>query len=503
MPIPFNRYVAITSGVGAGATVRRRDLIARLFTTASDIPTGTVMEFNSDTAVGEFFGTGTEEFRRAQFYFGFVSKISTRPQLISFARWADVQTTAMILGGPVTMTLAELQTITAGALSVTIGATTEALSGLDLSSASSFADVASILQTLIRTGTGTVFTDATVIFNAERNRFELTAGEAGENAISVAAGAANDAGAALSLLEARGARFSAGVEAAQSITDLITTSTELSNNFGSFAFIPTLSEAQKVEATTWNDARNVLFQFHTQVTDAEASSLSTAIIGMAGTGMTLNTDALSDEYPEMLPMAVLASTDYTRRASTQNYMFQFAELTATVTTNADANLYDPLRVNYYGQTQTAGQLREFYQRGTLTGGPTDPVDMNTYANEQWLKDDAGVRIMNLLLALPKVSANQSGRAQLLAVIQATIDLALFNGSISTGRTLTDVQRIFITEQTGDELAHYQVATSGYWVDAEIESYTTSDNRTEFRANYTLIYTKDDVIRMVQGTHTLI
>ena len=378
MPISFDRFVSITSGVGGAATFERRDLIARMFTTSVELTTGTVMEFDSDTAVGDFFGTSSEEFRRSQFYFGFVSKLITRPRLISFARWADDQTTAMVLGGPVTMTLTELRAISDGALTVAIGDTSESLSGLDLSSATSFADVATALQTLVRTGTGTVFTGATVTFNAGRNRFELTAGEAGENTISVTAATANDAASALSLLEARGARVSAGVEAAQSITDLLTASTELSNNFGSFGFLDTLTEAQKIEATTWNDGRNVLFQFHTPVLPAEAASLSGAIIGMAGTGMTLNTAALSNEYPEMLPMAVLAATDYTRRAATQNYMFQTASLTATVTTDADANLYDPMRVNYYGQTQTAGQLREFYQRGTLTGGAQDLVDQNTY-----------------------------------------------------------------------------------------------------------------------------
>ena len=61
----------------------------------------------------------------------------------------------------------------------------------------------------------------------------------------------------------------------------------------------------------------------------------------------------------------------------------------------------------------------------------------------------------------------------------------------------------MVEQSGNDDAPFQVENSGYWVDAEIESTTTSDNRVEFQANYTLIYLKDDVIRKVNGTHTLI
>ena len=257
------------------------------------------------------------------------------------------------------------------------------------------------------------------------------------------------------------------------------------------------------EAATWNSTQNVLYQYHTAVLPTAAAATSTALINLAGVGMTLNLPTLSNEFPEVLPMAILAATNYQRRAAVQNYMFYSASLTATVTTNADADLYDGLRINYYGETQTAGQLRRFYQRGVLGGGATAPVDMNTYANEQWLKDDAGARILSLLEALPRVSANQRGRGQLLSVICATIEQALENGSISVGRTLTDIQQIFITEQSGDPLAFHQVAVSGYWVDVQIVSFQTPDNRTEFRGDYTLIYAKDDVIRSVEGTHQLI
>ena len=139
----------------------------------------------------------------------------------------------------------------------------------------------------------------------------------------------------------------------------------------------------------------------------------------------------------------------------------------------------------------------------MTGTAADPVDMNIFANEQWLKDDAAANILSLLISSPTVSANQNGRGQLLVIIQGSIDRALFNGTIAPGATLSQQQQIFITEATGDELAWRQVQTIGYWVDAEIVSFTTSDSRTEFRADYTLIYSKDDAIRRVVGTHTLI
>ena len=79
---------------------------------------------------------------------------------------------------------------------------------------------------------------------------------------------------------------------------------------------------------------------------------------------------------------------------------------------------------HIGRTQTAGQNIDFYQRGYLCGGATDPLDMGVYANEMWLKDAIAASVMTLLLSVAKISANTQGRAQLLAQIQSVIQQAL-------------------------------------------------------------------------------
>jgi hypothetical protein len=71
------------------------------------------------------------------------------------------------------------------------------------------------------------------------------------------------------------------------------------------------------------------------------------------------------------------------------------------------------------------------------------------------------------------------------------------------KPLTVAQQIFIGEITGDPLAWHQVQTLGYWVDAVVVPFTTIDNRTEYKVVYTLVYSKDDTVRKVEGTHALI
>jgi hypothetical protein len=111
--------------------------------------------------------------------------------------------------------------------------------------------------------------------------------------------------------------------------------------------------------------------------------------------------------------------------------------------------------------------------------------------------------MRLLLSSSRVPANASGRAALTSTLGSVIEQAVFNGTISVGKPLSQVQKLYITNMTGDPLAWQQVARLGYWLDVTLQSYVTTDSRTEWKAVYTLVYSKDDAIRKVEGSHVLI
>lgn len=502
MAINIERYVKITSGIGAASNVSTRELIGRFITENPLVPTGSVLEFSSAEDVGTYFGTTSVEYKRAVFYFGWISKNISAPQKISFARWANVDVASEIFGKPATYALGGFTSITTGDFSLTMGGFTFHVTGINLSAAGSLAAVAADIQTAIRaeSGGGAAWTDATVTFDATRGCFNLVSGVTGADTISIAAGTISDLAGPLGWLT--GAILSNGADA-QSITELLTESTNVSNNYGTFAFIPTLNLNQVLEAANWNNSlgSNIQFMYSIPVSAANASAWSAALIGIGGCTLTLA--PLSNEYPEQVPMMIEAATDYTKPNSVQNYMFQIFNLTPSVTSDADADLYDSLRINYYGQTQTAGNLIQFYQRGVMMGLPVDPSDQNIYANEQWFKDACSAAVMQLLLALSAVGANSSGRSQLLATLQSPIDQATFNGTISVGKPFTTIQKLYIANITGDPKAWQQVQSIGYWIGCNIQSYVTDDGRTEWKAVYTLVYSKDDTIRKVEGTNSLI
>lgn len=495
MTISISRYVDISSGVGGGASVAQRELIGRLFSDNPRTPADSVAEFTSADDVAAYYGATSEEALRAIFYFGYISKSVGSPRKISFARWAKVANEARIYGRRAGTTLAQFQAIAAGDVILTVGGQTANLPNIDLTAANSLTAVAAAVQAAIRAAAGTQFASALVAYDAVAGTFNFTSSLEQAADITVSGDLADLLG-----WTGVGVVLSPGVTA-ESITAALSRSAEGSNNFGAFAFALDLTDDEIVEAATWNAAQNVAYMFLGRVTATNAANVMAEVIGLSGAGITLAPD--TTQYDELLPAAVLAATRYERRGSVQNYMYQQAALSPKVSSDADADSYDSLRVNYYGATQTGGQTISFYQRGVLCGPSTAPVDMNTYANEMWLKDAAQSALMGLLLAVPRVPANAAGRGMVLASLQDPIDRALINGTISVGRFLTPAQKVAIETLTGDPLAFHQIESVGYWVDVVMEPFTTSDGRTEWKAVYTLVYAKDDAVRKVEGSHALI
>ncbi len=232
----------------------------------------------------------------------------------------------------------------------------------------------------------------------------------------------------------------------------------------------------------------------------------TATMSQAATGTATEVITFKNgQYPEQFPMMILAATNYLGTNTVQNYMFQqVAGLSSLVTDDSDANTYDAVAVNYYGQTQTAGNQISFYQRGLMQGSAvsTNITDMTVYANEIWLKDAISAILMTLLLSQTQVPANLYGRSQILTILQSVINQALLNGTISVGKILNATQIAYITTQTNDPTSWYQVQNSGYWVDVVIAPIPNV-SPTQYQATYTLIYSKDDVIRLVIGQDILI
>lgn len=503
MAIPFNKYVRIISGVGGGNSVRQRDLIGRLFTDSPLVSPGVVLEFTSAADVATWFGSGSLEAQRANVYFGWVSPLITQAGRIGFSRWAEDGTDAQVIGNNDPKTIGQWAGATAGVFSLTLNGVTYSVGPVNLAGAASLAAVATALQTAVRAANAAL-NAATVTYGGSLGpqRFVVTVPNGvGEIQIaSTTSTAAQDVATIAGLNFASSAINITGIDP-QTPVDAVNAAANVTNNYGSFAFVPMLDLAEVQAVAAANETENVKFMFLQRVTQANAAAWSAALMGYASIGLVLDS---AGEFPDMMPITIMAATNYNRRNSSMNYMYRtFSGMSATVSDGGISDAMDALRVNYYGATSTAGQAILFFQRGTLMGTGAAPTDMNVHANEQWLKDYAGSRIMSLQLSVGRIPANDQGRAMIGNILQEVIDAALYNGVISVGKTLTAVQKAYIGQLTGKELSWLQVQNSGFVLSVVIEPYTTTSGATEYQARYELIYSKDDVVRRVEASHILI
>jgi hypothetical protein len=516
VPISYSNYIDITSGVGANETVKERDLITRIFTSNPLAPTKSVIEFTTLGEVASYFGTASEEYQRASFYFSYVSKLIGTPDNISFGKWTSTAVAPTAFSNPLAVgSLAAFTAITAGSFTFSLGGVSLTTTAIDFAIANSLGGVATVLETAIRAAAATAsagpaFTGASVTYTAAANGlggyFTLIGGTTGSTAGTITVDqASGDTIANLLGMQSINTIYSAGGDV-ETITQTLTNSATTSTNFFSFLFLNSLalSQANMLLAAEWCASNNVDYMYLVPVTASNAAALSAALGTYEGVALTLSPLLTPAQFPAMFPGMLAAATDYSQPNAVANFMYQPVNgLTPSVLDDADKATYDGLIVNYYGQTQVNGQTINFYQDGYLCGGATSPQDMGVYTNEAWLKGAVTSQLFDMLLDLNQVPVNANGLGIVQANIQSVVTQALVNGCISVGKSLSITQQQYITAATGNNKAWQQVQTIGYWLGLSFSTTTGNNSITIYQVDYTLIYSKNDSVREVVGTHVLI
>lgn len=511
--ISQSRYIRIVSGVGAGAAVGVRKLSLRVITKSSLLPPGVVAEFNSADAVGSFFGMASEEYKRAVKYFGFISKQIVAPNEISFARHVSLTIPAQVYGDTTPKQLSTFTAFTGAILTIKSNGVTRVTDPIDLSLASDLTAVATKLTEALNTQFAadgdtpdTLLETATVQWVANTNQFILKASSptAGSGSI-VVVGTDNVTDPSKALGWATPATVNVAGQGEEDPIEAIKRSVQVSNNFGSFVFSgEDLPNDDISDIAEWNHAQNNMYMYLFSTSLQNISVLFPFLKGFSGTGMMIRNVDLANDFIDQAPAEILAATNYNSPNATQNYMYyQFASRNVTVSDDSTADLADASRANYIGVTQQAGQPLAFFQRGVLMGDAQAAVDMNVYANEMWFKSAITAQLFSMFLNLGRVPANEEGESTIQAMIQVIVDNAKVNGVISVGKALTEIQKQYISQVSGDSTAWRQVETIGYWLTVGFEDEVTADNRTETYATYTLIYSKDDAVRRVDGRDIMI
>lgn len=495
MAISQTKYINIISQVGGVEIVPQRELIGRFFVSDILIPTDTVIEFSGGAvaalkSVEDYFGITSEEYSIASDYFSFISKKGTQPSKISFAN-ASTSEIRTALFGKRGVSLSDLRSITNGTLTIKFNGTTYDITGINLSAATSLTEAAPLVLA------GSSVDDLLQLtYSSYFDRFILSTKD--QDSQTIADVELSTSGEVSDILGLTNGIYQPGLSASRTITEVLTKTTEISNNFLTFSFWGGISSANMTEVAQWVNAQNVRYMFCANaITTDEAQAMASYVKDYSGVALSYD----PEDRVQILPMSAFAAIDYTRPNAAINMMYQqHPSMTAAVSTDSESNTLDAIRVNYYGRTQQAGQWIDFYQKGVLMG---EISDMGVFVNEAWLKDAISASILNLRLALDTLPATSTGEGLVKAQISNVISVALTNGVIVPGKTLSSTQKAYIGQVSGDSEAWLAVQTAGYWLGTEIVREVDQSGTESYKVHYTLIYAKGDAINFVDGTDILI
>lgn len=500
MSIPASYIVDVTPRViSAGAA---GIVINGLFlTTNTQLPTATVKEFISATAVAEYFGYESDEYNAAVTYFaGYVNSFK-KPASIKFARRINENAAAFLRGAAYKGTLQALTAISDGAFNITINNELIELTNINLSSASSFSAAALKIQSAINTLKETV--SAVVSYNNIANAFEVSttlAGAQSSVSFATAPSAGTNLASVLNLTASAGATVSVGQDTLTALENMEQIISQ-DSNFVTFTHLYDADSDECIALGQWSNTKSVNYCFIPWSNEATAlvdTSTDDIASKMIAAGVTNFAPVYNDYNIAAGVMGSFASVDWTRTNGVIDIAFKQVDgLTPTVTSESDASVLDSKFYSYYGKFATKNTQFDFIYKGLIVG---DYANISTYINAIWLNESFKNAVLNGFSATGKISYNDTGYTLVRAWLSDPINQAINNGVIQTGVVLSETQKAQIISEVGKDITA-ELTANGYYL--QITDPGAAARAVGASPIITFYYTDGGVVKKLQIASTVI
>lgn len=478
MPIPASQIVSVSPRlISAGGN--DLEFNALFLTDTSLIPVDQfVLSFASADDVAGYFGGDSDEYKLASRYFLGYSDSFTKPKNLFIAPICKTDLAAFIRGGTVSKTLAEIQTLTTASLTVVMGGKTATLSNLDFSSATSFSNVALIIQSALNQvsveGAGTVFTAASVTYSSVFKAFTITSGVLGKDD-SLTVYPSGTVSEYLALSQAHGAILSKGTSA-MTPTQVMNKVTEMTRNFVTFMSIDTLTKDQTVEFTEWSSNQGVNYLhvwWDTNVALEQTSPVNTIAQAIEDGNFGSSVGVYGNAEYGAFVCSVAASIDYDRTNGTITFKFKGQSgLGANVTNGTVAKNLEANGMNFVGNYATRNDDFVFFANGAMFG---EYKWIDSYLNAVWLNNAIQVACMTGFANVARVPYTEAGYTIVRSWIQDPVNRALKSGIIDTGVELSEAQKAQVTREAGRDISS-ELYTDGYVIQVKDPGATVRAQR---------------------------
>ncbi|MEX3556103.1 MAG: DUF3383 domain-containing protein [Burkholderia gladioli] len=427
MSIPASLIASVTpSVISAGGSAL--DLVGYMLTTNSRVPVGSAPTFPTQAAVAAYFGPTSAEAQLAAIYFNGFDNSNVKPGSLGFMQYPAAPVSAYLRGGSLAaMTLTQLQALS-GTLIITVDGVQKTSSNINLASATSFSNAASLIAAAFTGG-------PTVAYDSVSSAFTFTSTTTG--ATSAIGFASGTLATGLNLTQATGAVTSQGAVASTPAAAMAAL-TKLTQNWVSFmtTFDPDngVGNTQKMAFATWTAQHNNRFLYAVWDTDQSPTTTVPATSSLGYLVGQANMSGVVPIYQDInqaaFLMGAVASIDFTQEEGRVTMKFRSQSgLAATVT---DATVYQNLKANgynCYGAFATSNDQFTFFADGVIAG-QYDWID--SYVNQIWLNNQFQLGIMTGLTQSKSVPYNAVGDATIESWLMNSINQGVDFGAIREG-----------------------------------------------------------------------
>jgi hypothetical protein len=475
MTIPASQFVnVIPSVLSAGAPPL--SMSGLIVTEDTSIPIGTVQSFASATAVSNWFGASSNQAALANVYFNGYNGATQLPGNLLFAQYNASNVAAYVRGGSVSaLTLTQIQALS-GTISIQVNGTTYTTGNINLSSATSFSNAA----TLITTALISVSAPATCTYDSLRTAFVITSNTTGSSS-TIAFPTDSSLSPSLYLQAAQGAVISQGANATTAAA-LMNTVIGITTNWASFTtdWLPTLTVMEAF--ASWVTTQNNQFLYVPYDNNAAAESPNAS--GVIGT-VTANYNGVCCVWnPSGLiaafVMGTIASINFNATGGRITFAYKSGSgLSADITSQT---VYQALVGNHYNAYVSVASATEaftFFQNGQVSG---TWAWLDSYVNQIYFNAAFKGALITFLSQVNSVPYNNAGYASIAAALQPVINQMLTFGAAVAGGTLSGSQAAEVNAATGVNAAQ-AIESNGYFLQITAPSASVQAARGSPTINY--------------------
>lgn len=446
MTIPLSTDFSITPNVvtPAGSAVDANGL---MLTDNELIPVGAVASFFTSADISALTGSNSKEFLAAQQYFNGYGNSSVIPGELLMYRVITADVAGYLLSGNLKGTpLSTLKAITAGTITLFIDGISTTSTSIDLSTATSFSDIASKLEV------GIGDTKVEVEWLPLANRFIIRSATTGtDSEVSFAIAGALATG--LLLTQDKAAIVSPGADVT-TLTDTMNSIINTNQNWVLFNSLVEFTDDQKEELCAWASASHNRFGYavHDNTEAGTVANNADCFVQKV-----VKANGYENVFPvygnylySVTALAYSASVDFSRTNGRVSFKFRaFPGIAPNVSDLATAKALKSNGYSFYGSYSLNKTMKQYASDGAITG---KYLWLDSFLNQVWINANLVGSYANLFTNNQSFAFNENGYG---AVQAATIDpaeLALKFGAIQRGVVLDQAQIRIVNNTVGKDIS---------------------------------------------------